>query len=158
QLLVWDLGPGAGRSPIRVPGVGGVFQLSPDGKRLAVSGQDGSLELWDLGRGELAALLQKPGITVRALDLARDGRTLAALGQAGRSAGLLAAVWDGTTGDLRFRVPGAAALALTPDGKVLATWDQMQGQVKLWDAATGKQTDTLGSFGMPNYGAGLHFS
>src|SRR5262249_53643280 len=50
-------------------------------------------------------------------------------------------LWDTTTGkELRqFSVKGAAHLAASPDGKLLAGSDESEGIVYLWEAATGKE-------------------
>ena len=55
-------------------------------------------------------------------------------------------------------VRGVAALAFTPDGKVLASAGVADGEIKLWDPATGENTGTakvndkmvrLGAFSRP---------
>jgi WD40 repeat protein len=128
--------------------------VSPDGKTVATSwGGSPTFDLWDVASGKLRHTFQ--GHThcepVLALVLTADGKTLFS------GSGIYdyaLPVWEASTGrelrrfedltfedftdkDGRYEVsPGAAALALAPDGKVLAAGGR--DRVVLRDPATGK--------------------
>src|SRR5262249_42535493 len=73
--------------------------------------------------------------------LTADGRTLAA------SAGSDVTFWDVATGKelgkLSAGEQGVVALALSPDGKAVATRGPAGGEVHLWDRASGKLLHAL---------------
>ena len=54
-------------------------------------------------------------------------------------------VWDVETRKMKRTVSfsGGNAKAFSPDGKVLASWDDWSGAVALWDSASGRQLATL---------------
>jgi WD40 repeat protein/DNA-binding SARP family transcriptional activator len=127
--------------------------LSPDGRTLARTHDDGSVELIDtrtLRRRGLARVLQ--GFAAAA-DFSPDGRLLAVSGEGGQ-----VALWDART--LRSEAPelsglrtSSQALAFSPDGKLLAVGELGRpneifsaytgARVRLWDvrrrALTGVQ-------------------
>ena len=114
---------------------------SPDGRTLAVAGDDGQVVLRDVGSGREVARLEGHGDAVSCLAFSPDGRTLAT-GSYDRTVKL----WDPATGRERATLSGHAnwvfAVAFAPDGKALASAGHDK-TVRIWDAATGRETMTL---------------
>jgi WD40 repeat protein len=113
--------------------------FSPDGKTLAVATGDNALTLWDVGTGQVRAVLKQPdggGLYVWALAFAPDGKTLAAANGDGT-----VQLWDMAKGKPRLILRGhkdsAVPLAYSPDGRSLATGG-LDGTPRLWDPLTGQ--------------------
>jgi RNA polymerase sigma factor (sigma-70 family) len=133
-VRLWDMATGKEQAAFRTT-CGFCLAFAPDGKLLAGGGPDG-LVLWDVAaRKELHRL---PAARPWALAFAPDGKTLAASG-----GGIQ--LWDVATGK-QLLAPLARAghgdavdsLAVSPDGKVLASACYGEGTLCLWDAGTGK--------------------
>jgi RNA polymerase sigma factor (sigma-70 family) len=111
--------------------------LTPDGRTLAVASAK-AIQLWDVGTGETKGVL-KDSANRACLAFTRDGQTLAAAGDDGAFQ-----VWDVASGKKRYPpFPGhgnsVASVAYAPDGKTLATCCAIDGTIRLWEAATGKE-------------------
>jgi WD40 repeat protein len=119
---------------------------SPDGKRLATGGPEGTLRLWDARSGQ--EQLRFPGHTgaIWGIAFSPDGQRLAS-GSAGlQKASREVKVWDAQTGREVFTLAGhtgvVQCVSFSPDGQRLASGSQDE-TVKLWDVATGQEALTL---------------
>jgi WD40 repeat protein len=154
RILFWDLVPGRDR-PVSGPPTDKYteFALSADGKLLAFSKGE-SIRLWDVNAGREARRLGEDKGAIR-LAFSGDGKLLASLAR-GR-----VTLWDVTAGKPlrqfppagqanqgrpeRLRLDGeVSGLALSPDGRVLATLTGTGESIRLWDVGSGKELRTLG--------------
>jgi RNA polymerase sigma factor (sigma-70 family) len=126
--------------------------FAPDGKTLACGFSDKSC-LVDCATGKVLHRLSGRPIGVA---IAPDGKTLVA------SAGGYLRFWDVETGKERHVRPGdfgsSLALAVSPDGKLLAEADWMDQAVSVWDTSTGKLFCQLPVKGTGRYVRNLAFS
>ncbi|MBI2565793.1 MAG: protein kinase [Candidatus Schekmanbacteria bacterium] len=119
----------------------GAFDLSADGRRLAVVSESG-VDLWDPEEAYLVRSLAVTGGRPTALRFAPDGRSLAA----GANDGAIQLL-DPTSGESTFRlVPEQAgrptyALAYSPDGRLLAS--ASGGDAIVWDMENRKEVGRL---------------
>lgn len=105
--------------------------FGPEGKRLAV-GDDQGVHLWDWTAQKKTTTLTELKRPAVKLSISADGQSLAALADDGTSLRL----WDLKDNRSRRQInhPGrVAALALSPNGKLLATTGT-DGKVHLWNA------------------------
>jgi WD40 repeat protein len=122
---------------------GQLVAFSPDGHRLAISGDEPDVLLCDLDRAGRGRPL---GIPVRAssgLRFSPDGRTLA-VSSFGSGEIIL---WDIEMGRERMRLRGHSAgvltLAFAPDGRSLSSGSATAPEVIIWDLATGRPRHRL---------------
>jgi RNA polymerase sigma factor (sigma-70 family) len=154
EVTLWELDTGKHRNLYRGE-TGRVFSVafSPDGKLLAGAvreGQsDGMLRVWDLASGKEIACLRADNRQFQSVAFSPDGKTLAA---SSRGFGEPIRLWDLSTWRVRALLKGhhcsVSALAFNADGILAAAGDVSyrdprlpvwQGEVCLWDAATGLQ-------------------
>jgi eukaryotic-like serine/threonine-protein kinase len=140
NVRIWD--PRTGEEHKRVigpPGVLGQIGLafSPDGKTLAVSGRDGSINVWDTATWVRRQVLTSQGAPVTDADFSPDSRLLATTAEDGTLR-----LWDLVKGTTAWSVPAhaqsAKAVRFAPDGRRLATAGNDQ-KAKVWDSATGRE-------------------
>ncbi|MFG2128994.1 helix-turn-helix domain-containing protein [Streptomyces sp. NPDC048751] len=140
----------------RALAVGDTAVLSPDGTRLALVGEKGSVRIWHLPTGALHTARTGHGQSVRALAFTPDSRTVAVLDiEVGADqVTLLDAATGRTQRTIKPSTGSLLSLAFGPDGHTLAT-SGSNGSVKTWDARTGRLQD---SFGVSGEVASLAFS
>jgi WD40 repeat protein len=124
--------------------LGARLVFSPDGKRLAVIGFDGAVQIYGADTGERTSLTECPvgALSGGAKDLRFTSNTTAVAWGTVNSA---AVVWEVPSGRL-LSPPGGhtgsvESVAFTPDGKAVLT--ASRGTVLRWDPSTGKQTGTV---------------
>jgi WD40 repeat protein len=116
-------------APDRDEGLGYTLAFSPDGRVLAIGGDDPLVHLWDVRTRKLVRELKQNVGGVRALDFSSDGRMLAISGKPN------ATLWDIATGTQVGRFSGGsrgAMLDLSPDGRRLLMTNA-NGQGAVWD-------------------------
>src|SRR5215218_3156082 len=135
----------------------------PGGVRVATSGDDGTIRVWDVGTGRLLRSSRVQLLDGRTLRPRRtfgaqedgvfevvfspNGRLLASGGR-----DHVVRLWDVRTGRLVRSLAGhddaVTALAFTPDGRRLASASaEHDSTVRLWDVATGAALHTLAAHG-----------
>jgi WD40 repeat protein len=130
---------------------------SPDGKRVATASADHSIKVWDAATGAEAYAVHGHQIPVA---FVAWGTRTPRLVNASAGWGGRVAVCDAATGAAVLTLHGgqyldrhllARRVALSPDGRYLATGDFLQdgdptndGRVRVWDLAAGKQVHLLG--------------
>ncbi|WP_171470819.1 PQQ-binding-like beta-propeller repeat protein [Frigoriglobus tundricola] len=128
--------PGA-TEPLRAPAPGArQVVVAPDGSMMAIwDRQAGGIRLWSTADGTGSGFLDTDGGFAYALDFSSDGSKLAV------ATDETVTVWD-VAARVRLNwseaVPGATAVALSPNGRWLATVDPDR-TVRLRDAATGRE-------------------
>jgi WD40 repeat protein len=153
RAKVWDVA--TGQRLLQIRGEDTWFKsaaFSPDGKALLVAGSPGELALWRPDSGRKVRDLGTAGEKnwgIEYVAFLPDGRTVLTCGFGnGRSKLNEVRFWDTENGRLlqsssfsfgdATRSPGC--LALTPDGKTLATGGGYRDPViQLWDTTTGKR-------------------
>jgi WD40 repeat protein len=123
--------------------------FAPNSRSMAVAAADGSIQLYDAANGKPTHELKTPLTNVAAvyggsvpLTFSTDSKTVAV------SSGSMIRVFDVASGKEVHPVRAGhegdiGALAISPDGKLLAT-SGSDGTVRLWDPATGKQLHQVG--------------
>jgi WD40 repeat protein len=125
---------------------GAVYSASfyPDGRRVATSGDDESIRIWDLMTGRLLRKIERLGGTVSDVAVSHDGRMLASCtdGDGESKVQLRDARTFLLLRTLVGHRGGVFEVVFSPDGRVLASGGRDK-TVKLWDTATGRLIRTL---------------
>ncbi len=134
SVRVWDVASGeeVGKMP---GGPAGLLDLSPDGKTLAMSGENGQIVLRQLGTGKRLLTPEGHQRPVGSVALSPDGKTLAT-----GSWDETLRLWETGTGKelRRHQLAFNVQLAFTPDGKTILA-GSYDGLLRTYDAATGKE-------------------
>jgi WD40 repeat protein len=145
KVTLWDMDTGKERTSFSLPPPDWLYRrynclvFSPNGNVLAAGGDGRPLVLWDTVKGrELHRL--PVGWATEAV-FAPDGKTLAT------SAHGAIRLWDPKTGKELHASEGHTgvvnALAVSPDGRTLATGSWEDFTVRLWDTTTQRQRHVL---------------
>ena len=115
--------------------------FSPDGRQLVIGNDSFAYQLFDVFSGRVLREDESAG-SLRAI-FSHDGKAILAGMRYGKAS---IRVFDAATGkslrDLKGHTDDVMALAVSPDGKQVAT-ASMDGTCRLWDAATGETLHTM---------------
>jgi WD40 repeat protein/DNA-binding SARP family transcriptional activator len=127
-----------------VPATPRGIAVSPDGRTLALTHGDGTVELVDTRTLAPRASVRATEGFAASVDFSPDGRLLAVTGESG-----LVTLWDARAlapeGKLRGLRGPSQALAFSPDGKLLAAAESQDGsgpyRLRVWDVRRRQLTD-----------------
>lgn len=119
--------------------------FAADGRTLASASSDATVRVWNVSPSGLRSSFGLTKAEVRSIALSPDSRLLAAGVRYGD-----VQVWDMAAEAVRWRLVGHKSdvwsVVFAPDGKTLATgngdWNE-PGEIKFWDAASGRHLRTL---------------
>jgi len=148
----WDFEPDTLQYSLPLPSPGLATAFAPDGKTVAVSAGDGSIDLRDAVTGESRLVLKGHSLPVVSISFTPDGTKLVSAASDWKDLKRQGEVkiWEVTTGKALAALAGheglVAALAVSPDGRTLATAGEDR-TARLWNLADGKQSALLRGHG-----------
>jgi WD40 repeat protein len=155
QLVVqaWRVGPGGEPQPLAayahppLPGpiIGGDDAVLLEGTVAVVASMDGSVQTWEVGNPESLISYTvpiSPSENVGGPIIVPDGLRLVTSVEPNTTR-----IWDVVAGEVLFSVPVQEAVAISPDGHLLAGGD-IDGMVSLWDAVDGEMLRTIAAHPM----------
>jgi WD40 repeat protein/tRNA A-37 threonylcarbamoyl transferase component Bud32 len=163
ELKIWDAE--TGKEPVQFPPEEGwvsALAFSKDGARIVTAGFQ-TLTVWDAPSGKELLRVKAHEFLIRSVAFSPDGKRIASASGTpvggGRQASGEVRVWDADSGKELLTLTGlphwANTVAFSPDGKYLAAGlgdlyvvaPDRPGEVRVWDAATGKEVYNLQGHG-----------
>jgi WD40 repeat protein len=148
-LVLWDLKAGRITVPIAFPvQTSSAVAYSPDSARILVSGQDGSIGVYDGTGAPLPPLLGHASPVVQ-VGFGPDGRSVYSCAEhaAGSNEVL---VWDTARGQGERWLRGPArgrdahvSVAISPDGSLIVAAAGNEKRARVWDARTGREVHVI---------------
>jgi WD40 repeat protein len=115
--------------------------FDPKATRLALTRNDGSIQLWSIAEKEPGPILRSNGSSVLDIEISPDGRWLASAG-----GDRMVRLWNLETGTVLQTFEGhtgrVITVAFSPDGRRLASGDE-EGQIRVWEIAEGRSIFAL---------------
>jgi WD40 repeat protein len=141
SIRIWDVATGKEKLSIATGAEVHGLALSPDGKTLASSDNNGKISFWEPGSGKPIRDWQGHENGIDHLEFSRDGTMLVSGGWDSK-----AVVWEAATGKKVRELVGHRdnvwPVVIAPDGKTIATGSR-DGTIRLWDMMTGKELRVL---------------
>ncbi len=138
-VAIWDVATGKELQQATQPGRAFSAVFTPDGRELAVAGDDGAIRLFDVQKpGPPRALKGHEG-PINEIEISGDGQTLVSAGD-----DKTVRVWllanGATMRTIQAHDDEVWTIALHPDGKRLATGSK-DGTLRLWDIYSGERLE-----------------
>ena len=114
--------------------------FSPNGQRIASSGEDNTIKVWDAATGMEVMTISGHRSPIRSVVFSPDGKEIVS-----GSSDKAIKVWDGATGDERMTLHGhenvVESVSFSPAGRRI--FSRSRNSIKVWDAATGHELTTF---------------
>ncbi len=135
-VMLWDPATGKRLSTLEghIDDVNSIA-FSADGKLLVTAGEERVVKLWDVGGREFQRMITGFEFPVALVLLTPDVKTLVVAEVHWPTGKAKTTLWDPSTGERQGTLGEVRALALSHDGRTLAT-GSAEGKLQLWDLAT----------------------